>query len=222
MKKNNIILDLDQTLIYGEPVKDLTNKFYQKAAKFTFHNMDNTYIIFERPYLQEFLDFLFENFNVSVWTAASKDYALFVVKNVILKKPNRVLDFILVSYHCRISEKNNKNKHTKYLSLLNTEFKITHLNKRNTFILDDYENDVYISQPDNCILATEFIFKNDDSENDNFLSTLVSKMQPLVNTEDVGKIIPEINKSFHSNYKSNHDKDKSESDGEETESETEN
>lgn len=219
MKKNNIILDLDQTLIYGEPVKDFKNNFYQKAIKFTFYNMDNTYIIFERPHLQEFLDFLFSNFNVSIWTAASKDYALFVIKNVILKKPNRKLDFILVSYHCRISEKKNKHKHTKYLQLLNGDFGLTHMTQQNTFILDDYKNDVYISQPDKCILASEFIFKNQNSETDDFLSNLILKMKPLIQVDDVRKIIPEINKSFNSKLNEKEDEIESESE-EESESES--
>ena len=42
--------------------------------------MDGTYIICERPHLSDFMDWLFKNFNVSVWTAASKDYALFIIK----------------------------------------------------------------------------------------------------------------------------------------------
>ena len=40
---------------------------------------DGHYKVFERPGLQEFLDYLFANFNVSVWTAASKSYALFII-----------------------------------------------------------------------------------------------------------------------------------------------
>ena len=41
------------------------------ASKFTFHNMDDYYITFERPYVQEFLTWLFATYNVCVWTARS-------------------------------------------------------------------------------------------------------------------------------------------------------
>ena len=44
--------------------------------KFSYHDMDGYYIVFERPGLQEFLDYLFANYIVSVWTAATKDYAI--------------------------------------------------------------------------------------------------------------------------------------------------
>ena len=103
---NNILLDLDQTLIAALSPDELDEKKHsKKMQKFKYYNMDGEYTIFERPYLQEFLDYLFDkknNFNVSVWTAASKDYALFIIGNIILKKdkPERKLDFIFFSYHC--------------------------------------------------------------------------------------------------------------------------
>lgn len=193
MKRNTVILDLDQTIIYGEPVKQFPENLKKKASLFTFYDMDKVYVIFERPHLQEFLDFLFENFNVAVWTAASKDYALFIVKNIILAKPNRTLAFILFSYHCKISEKINKNKHTKYLSLLSSEFNLTAFNKTNTLIIDDYESDVYASQPNNCILAPEFVFRKEGSENDTFLLDLMTKMKPLANSKDVSQLVFSIN-----------------------------
>ena len=43
------------------------------------HDFDYYYVVFERPYLQSFLDYIFDKFNVYVWTAASKDYALYII-----------------------------------------------------------------------------------------------------------------------------------------------
>ena len=84
-KKINILLDLDQTLISAEATEDFNFKKYkQKGSHFDLHDMDGYYIVFERQYLQEFLDFLFKKFNISVWTAASKDYALFIIKTHLL------------------------------------------------------------------------------------------------------------------------------------------
>ena len=76
----NILLDLDQTCISAEsldgdePEFNYQNpKHLKKAQKYRYEDMDGYYMVFERPGLQEFLDFLFKNFNVSIWTAASKD-----------------------------------------------------------------------------------------------------------------------------------------------------
>ena len=105
-RKLNFLLDLDQTIISGEPVEEYNfEKNKKKASKFRFETMENYYIIFERPYLQQFLTFLFKNFNVSIWTAASKDYALFIIDKIIIAgNKDRTLDYIFFSYHCGISK----------------------------------------------------------------------------------------------------------------------
>jgi hypothetical protein len=132
MNKPNIILDLDQTLISSEPFESFDNKKHEKKTKlFKYKNMDDYYLVFERPGLQKFLKFLFKNFNVSVWTAATKDYALFIIENMILKnKKNRHLDYIFFSYHCDISKKLTKN--SKDLSLLWKTYKLKGYSKNNT------------------------------------------------------------------------------------------
>ena len=82
--KSNIILDLDQTVISAEASEELDFKKYQEKSKlFRSDNMDGYYMVYSRPYLQEFLDYIFKNFNVSIWTAASKDYALFIIEKII-------------------------------------------------------------------------------------------------------------------------------------------
>ena len=103
--KLTLILDLDQTLISGEAYEDLDLKKYKKKDKlFTSNDMEGFYKIYSRPYLQEFLDYAFSNFNVIIWTAATKDYALFIIEKIIINnKPDRKLDFILFSYILRPS-----------------------------------------------------------------------------------------------------------------------
>jgi len=173
--KSNIVLDLDQTLISSEIIKEFDftqNK--EKSKKFNFHNMDEYYLVFERPGLQSFLDNLFENFNVSIWTAASKDYALFIIEKIILKNnPKRKLDWVFFSYHCRISK--NKSNKSKDLSLLWDIYKIDGFNKNNTIIIDDYD-EVYNSQPKNCIKIEPFEFTNSGSEYDAVLEKITKKL----------------------------------------------
>lgn len=179
-KKPRILLDLDSTLISAEVSKDFDyTKNKEKMKKFSHHDMDGYYIVFERPGLQKFLDWLFDNFIVSVWTAASKDYALFVVDKILLQKPGRKLDYIFFSYHCDLSKK-LKLKGTKDLNIFWNEFKLPPGYLRsNTIIVDDYEEDVYKNQKDRCILADEFEFSNKDSEKDDFLEKLQSKLETV-------------------------------------------
>jgi hypothetical protein len=183
-KKYNVILDLDNTLISGEPSEHFNfKKQIIKANKFDFETMEDYYIIFSRPHLQKFLTFLFNNFNVSVWTAASKDYALFIIENIILKgKKNRKIDFIFFSYHCNISKKLTKN--TKKLSILWDTFKIKNYNENNTFIFDDYKEDVYDSQKENCILAKIFEYTSEGSESDIFLLNLIQMLKKMLKQDE--------------------------------------
>lgn len=193
MEKKKFILDLDETIISAEATEEYDfEKNKTKAAKFRFEPMEGYYIIFERPHLQEFLDFLFENFDVSVWTAATKDYALFIINKIILTKPNRKLDYIFFSYHCNISKKLKKG--SKDLTMLWDVYKINGYNEKNTLILDDY-NEVYMTQKDNCIIAEQFKFINENSEKDDFLKKLKSKIKRnLVKSDNVQNAIKKINK----------------------------
>ncbi len=192
----NLILDLDNTLISAESIEEYDiehNK--EKSSKFNIVNMDDFYVVFERPGLEDFLDFIFKNFNVSVWTAASLSYCLFIVENIILKnKPERKLDYIFFSYHVNASKK-IKNQ-TKSLALLWDVYKLPNYNQNNTLILDDYD-EVYNSQKNNCIFMKAFEFTDEDSENDNFLSQLQDKIQTYINkdTKDVQIICNNINTS---------------------------
>jgi TFIIF-interacting CTD phosphatase-like protein len=176
--KPNIFLDLDQTIISAEDLSEFNPKKHKsRMKKFKYYYMDNDYVIFERPGLQIFLDYLFANFNVSVWTAASKDYALFIIENIVLaKNKNRKIDYIFFSYHCDLS-KDYKN-HTKDLRLLWKVYKFNKFNKYNTLIIDDYD-EVYETQPNNCIIAKPFEFLDKESEKDRFLLDLIYELEFL-------------------------------------------
>ena len=99
----NVLLDLDQTLIFSIPTDKIEESDSDKLKTLKNHNMDNEYIVFERPYLQEFLDFLFKNFKVSIWTAANKEYALFIMDNIIIgKNKDRKIEYLFFKYHTKI------------------------------------------------------------------------------------------------------------------------
>ena len=174
-KIEHIVLDLDETLIYAIETSDLKNPqlddYYKKNIhKFKHHNLDNDYIITERPGLQDFLDFLFENYKVSVWTAASKDYGIFVIKNVITTKPERKLEIQMFSEHCNASKEK-----TGCLKQLNQLWSYAQFNPSNTLIIDDNKN--VISKQNNIVIpAKPFNFFNKNSDTDNFLLNVKNKI----------------------------------------------
>ena len=180
--KINLLLDLDNTLICAEPYDDLTKDQITYCKKnFKYHDMDGYYLVCERPYVQEFLDYVFKNFNVSIWTAASKDYAIFIIKNIILTKPERSLDYFFWDKHCKISRKYN-NKTSKNLKILWNKYNrgdgLKNYNKNNTFILDDYDN-VWKTQRCNSIPAELFDIIEENSHKDKFLKELIPRLEIL-------------------------------------------
>lgn len=178
MKKFNVILDLDNTLI-SSLSKDEEKPHHRYRMKyFNYHDMDGYYKVFERPGLQDFLDYLFKHFNVSVWTAASKSYALFIInKFILLNHPERKLDYILFSHHCKISNK-KCNTH-KALSLLKDEFNMTHYDFKNTFIIDDHPS-VKKRQPANCIQIEYFDFTRRKSYQDEELKKTIPQLKYMI------------------------------------------
>lgn len=175
-QKLNLVLDLDATLICSvEPHK--VNKEKKKYSKLESANMDDYYVVFERPYLDQFLDYIFKHYNVSIWTAASKDYAIFIIDKILLKnKTDRKLDWIFTSYHTKISEK--KVDHSKSLKLLKELYKLDDYTLDNTIILDDNE-EVFSKQKKNCIPAKPFDYKTKYPYKDTFLIDLIKEGGPL-------------------------------------------
>ena len=157
--KINVILDLDSTIINSVEFKDLY--LLPSKVELEYHDFDIYYRIFARPELQEFLDFLFANFNVSVWTAAESNYAMFIVDNFITIKPERKLQVFFYRYHVNLAkEKYQKTDNMKDLSLIWDYYKIYNFYPSNTILIDDFI-DVYNTNPKNVINLKGFDILND-------------------------------------------------------------
>jgi TFIIF-interacting CTD phosphatase-like protein len=170
---SNVILDLDSTVINSLRPWDK-----QPKGLIGHHMKDDEtdqteYIVYERPHLQEFLDYLFANYRVAVWTAASKDYAIFIIEDILLqKKPDRKLEFFLFDYHGELCEKGGCDS-PKDLQLVWNTF--PGFNKDNTVIIDDYEA-VYIPQMCNAYPIPPFLADAPDASRDVELVRLMQKM----------------------------------------------
>jgi hypothetical protein len=181
-----IVLDLDATLISAQSLEkfERDGKNKKKAEKFDKqYRMEDYYHVFGRPHLEVFLDYIFTNFRVAVWTAASQLYAISIIQNFILTKPDRKLDFILFDYHNEHSIKNARG--TKDLKFLETFYGITEYD--DMIILDDFE-DVLSVNKGHAIKAPFFEFKKRNSHNDSWLLRVIPRLKRLKTTRIGGRL----------------------------------
>lgn len=157
----NVILDLDGTLISSisfDEIKsnpELKRRIEQLMESHKAEVMDDDYIVFARPDLERLLEYLFKHFNVSVWTAASKSYALFIIDKFILGArtvPKRILDGIFFSHHCKKSIRRTGNQKNLDYFCKNLS---PYYDASETFIIDD-SPEVYSTQPKKCLSVHEY------------------------------------------------------------------
>jgi TFIIF-interacting CTD phosphatase-like protein len=165
MEQGLVILDLDHTIISAVEMNKL-NTVHDPDA-FHYKDFADTYRIYERPYLQQFLDRLFKKYRVAVWTAAGISYANFIIKNFILNKKGRTLEFVMWSEHCDYSEE--KYDHQKKLKLLNFV-------SDPVVILDD-NDEVLRTQKDKSVDSRDFNVAYEDAKDDDFLLTALDEIE---------------------------------------------
>lgn len=88
MERSLLILDLDETLIFGSE-EPLSRPADFHAGRFS---------IYRRPYLSEFLAAAFDGFEVAVWSSASSDYVRAIV-SAIFPNPD-ALHFVWSASRC--------------------------------------------------------------------------------------------------------------------------
>ena len=79
--KKLLILDMDETLLHTECFRDID---YLEEGSYDFKfplggggwsNDEHWYFTLKRPFLDEFMNYAFDNFKVAIWTAGGSDYA---------------------------------------------------------------------------------------------------------------------------------------------------
>jgi len=169
----NIILDLDNTVISSIEMEK--SKPSKKSDKFNSHVMEDYYVIYHRPYLQEFLDYIFSNMNVAVWTSATPDYAEFIIKNILTPKGSkRKLDFVLTSAASDYSEEKCGNQ--KCLDLIWNKFGAIGYRPDNTILLDNLD-EIRNGQTCHVLPAVDFEYNSRGSEKDKFLLRLIKLLE---------------------------------------------
>lgn len=135
----HIILDLDETLISSCIPDEVTSQQLKKLkGKFKYGNFEDEYVIFARPHLQTFLKFVFSNFKVTVFTAASREYAAYIVEKFVLTDPETQLAWFFWSYHCKSSAKHYRQNNKNIRLLPNNYFLNDDFDVDTTLLIDDH------------------------------------------------------------------------------------
>jgi hypothetical protein len=179
----NVILDLDSTIIHSVEPNECIYLDPDFQNSFDYKDMIGYVRIFGRPHLQYFLDYLFENFDVSVLTAADYGYGWFIIQNFLLIKPERKLKYFMHNYHTEMADE-IYGKH-KDLRMCYDIFQLQNMSHNNTVILDDHPK-VYSANSLNTIPAPAFLVMNEktlkpnyDMIHDTFLLESMEKLDKM-------------------------------------------
>jgi len=175
-----IILDIDETLIHSEWL--LNDSLEENQYDFKFQlgdtDLDFSFFTLKRPYLNEFLDYVFSNFDVAIWTAASHDYATEILKKINI--PLKNLKFFYSKNSCTLKLDYDTNKYygVKNLSKISKKFD---LNK--VLIIDDIQKTA-VNNYGNLIKIKPF----ENNLNDTELLKLISYLELIKNEPNYRRI----------------------------------
>lgn len=176
----NLVFDLDNTLIFAldpDELEDADRKGVDLSL-FETSNMDDEFTIVSRPRLQEFLDWVFARFRVSVFTAASNHYGAYITDNILLRgDKNRKRWFSTFLARPHFKESIDVYGIPKSLELLFERYALEGFTAQNTVLLDDLLDCAVGSNRCNVISCEYFVATDKDAHRDDFL---MGKVKPLL------------------------------------------
>jgi RNA polymerase II subunit A small phosphatase-like protein len=165
----NLILDIDETLVHSIPAESFNVKLPAKPD-FYFTIEGIYYFVYKRPGLDQFLEYAFKNFNISIWTAADKEYAKMIIKNILTKSQIRKLHFFYYRSNCV----NNRRGFVKPLNRIFESKEITYIKEKNTIMLDNSPHALQLNLK-NTIIAPDYADNN--LKTDRFLFALTNEFK---------------------------------------------
>ena len=167
----NIILDIDETLIHAVSLQNKQKNKNSFTVKVGTKNNLEIYRVYRRPHLSKFLNFVFANFKtVNIWTAATKDYAIKIMKSILTKSQFSRIKFFNSRQQCTSTGIKPLREifKTKQASTLN-------INKYNTIMIDD-KKEVLVKNKGNGIVVSAW----DSDSNDNSLLRLMYLLKTII------------------------------------------
>jgi|AntRauTorckE6833_2_1112554.scaffolds.fasta_scaffold27092_2 TFIIF-interacting CTD phosphatase-like protein len=140
-----IVLDIDKTLIHATQNHNNTKCFGD------FYICDGKYLVFKRPYVDDFIKYCFETFDkVIVWSSGTSDYVNEVVSKLFKEKYTPFM--ILTRDHC-----NKKNGYAKDIHIITRKLRGKGFNKENIYFVEDNPQVVKNLSNNNIIPVSPFI-----------------------------------------------------------------
>lgn len=175
-KYNHIVLDLDNTLIHSVKAKSASPRSLTRDDLQWFVN--GSYVTFIRPWVKMFINYIYENFaKVSVWTAAEAEYATKIVNSIF--DPDQKLHLFLTREFCEASSEATGT--SKNLEWLQKNFTSANISNDLMIIVDDL-NEVYETQPANCINIIGWYVTEPDAAQDRELLKIIQWFTDSQNT----------------------------------------
>lgn len=144
-----LILDIDETLIYG------SEEELEKKSDFIVEN----YKIYKRPGVNEFLEIVFRMFKIGIWTTANQNYAEKIVEKLCINKND--LEFLWTRKKCNIYY--DKNTGSSFLIKNLRKVKRLGYNLEEVIVIDD-SPEKHIKNYGNLIVVSSFIGQSNDQE----------------------------------------------------------
>ena len=161
-----LILDLDETLIYATE-RDLERDF---------DFIVGPYFVYKRPFLDDFLKFCFENFEVAVWTSSTRNYAAEVIENIF--DYDHPISFFWARERCTISF--NAEERVDFYEKKMLKIKQRGYDLRSVIVIDD-SPEKWRSSYGNLVRVKPFFGEIDDDE----LKHLIIYLERLKKIENI-------------------------------------
>lgn len=173
-----IILDLDETLIHTESFPNEYEDDLSFDFKIPSDNPNYTYFTKKRPYLDQFIKYCFDNFNVAIWTASGEEYAEIVLSNIGINKDK--LEFLYSSDNCTMKMNYQTGDHcvVKNLNKIKSKYDL-----KNVLIIDDTMTTAS-NNYGNLIHIKSFLYDVNDTE----LLKLISYLERIKSSSNFRSI----------------------------------
>jgi RNA polymerase II subunit A small phosphatase-like protein len=180
--KGLLLLDLDETLIHSEEFPRTQPSEKDFDFRIGFKGEDYWYMTKKRPFLDEFIKFSFENFDVGVWTASTDDYATIVLENIGIDKDLLKCFYTRENCGMRLDYETNSYYGVKNLQKLKKRSwsklyttKVSQMRELDRILIVDDIAETAVNNRSNLILIKPFYFDNNDTE----LLKLISYLQKI-------------------------------------------
>lgn len=176
--KHLLILDIDESLVYSS----------ENPLDPNFNFRLDSYSVIKRPYLDKFINQIFQWFDVAIWTAATDDYAQEIIQQVFPR--DRKLEFVWSRNRCALRYDYEIGDYYWIKDL--KKVKRMGYNLEKVLIIEDEPRAIQRSYG-NLILTSAYNGKPEDKE----LQTLLNFLEWISKVENVRKVEKRYWRSFH-------------------------